>query len=292
MRPSYHTKLTRALERQRIPADKAREIINDVFSPASTLLKTVKAETAFDNIIANIRAAKRSVTSNRTKWVPALVPLYEDYLAVLDRTINDVRDASALMLKDPDDPKGTRVPATLERITAIAAKRNAHARQAGQFPGPSCTANWVSWVDPNECHRIILAFDQAYTLMQRGQGRRFIPFSTASLAKDTHRGIHRHRAFIEAQRTALADRPNGKGSTHYRALHLCALRMAELWLDGYERALKTKHRHPATDPIPVHWMHLLTSDMRQRVRDADADPSQPIDPTGLGSFYEPQEPEK
>jgi hypothetical protein len=279
MRTSVQTKLRAALDAYRVPLDTQQGILNAVFNRASTENATTKAVSAFDLLLCEVRAARRAVMGNKGKADVAFLPLYEEYVSMTDRAVADIDAAKHMLLKNPEDPDGARVPATLTRITAIAAKRAAHAEANGLPPTPTCTASWPSWIDPAERKRIVEAFDARYTALNKGSGRRFIPFSTVELTRSMDRAIAKHHKFIAHQRAVL-----GEGTTHYIALHLCALRMAELWLERYVGDVKKRRKNPGIDPIPVNWMHLLTRDMRARVRAADADPSAPIDATGLHSF--------
>ncbi len=285
MRISAQTRLRRALDRREIPEHIQREVFNATFAKHSTALDMLTSETSFDVVLDGARRAKRALLSNKAKWPDELAPHYANYARCIQSVVDDIETTRMLLLKNPDNPSGPKVPASLSRITAIAAKRNAKQRANHEPEGPTCGASWPSWVEPELRQSIVDAFDRAYALMGRGRGRRFTPFHTTAIAQDMNRAIIRHRRFIDDQRLVLADRRDGRGSTHYRALHLCALRMAEMWLDGYERDIKARVRNPSTHPIPVNWMHMLTKDMRDRVRDADDNPAG-ISAVGLTSFYD------
>ena len=287
MSRAFYTRLSAALDRRDISFAVRREIMNAVFAPTSELRETLRVQSQFDGLLYEVGEVRRVLLSNRSKWVPVLVPLYNEYVDMLRQVHADVTAASALMLKDPNSPGSARAPATLAQITAISERKNKALPAHEQ--GPTRTGVWTSWVAPADKARLIEAFDTAYACMGRGRGNRFIPFSTQTNRANMKRGVARHRKFIDDMRRVTCNRPDGKGSTHYRALHLCALRMAELWLDNYEKDIRLKHRHPATDPVPVNWTHMLTSDMRQRVAAADANPTDYIDPTGLGSFLDEPE---
>jgi hypothetical protein len=288
MRISAQTRLRRALNRHDIPLYIQHEVFNATFAPRSELLTTLSNESSFDGLLSDARNAKRAILSNKSKWPDELAVPYTRYIDCIQDVIGAVDSARRALLKNPDDPDGPRIPASLSRITEIAAKRVKKAQANGEPTPPLCNAGWPSWVDPTLRQSIIDEFDRAYTLMGRGRGRRFIPFATTSIIKDMDRAIIRHRKFIDDQRAVVADRPNTTGSTHYRALHLCALRMAEMWLDTHEREIKARTRNPATHPVPVNWMHMLTKDMRERIRAADENPAD-INPMGLTSFFNPEE---
>lgn len=284
MRTTAQTRLLRALSRRSIPSHICTSIINEVFFPLSDARIADASAASFDTVLAEARQAKRAVLSNKSKWVPELADLYEQYVQVVQAAIDDIDGTRTALVTDPDNPEGAKIPLSLSRATAIRASKNAKLRAAGKPEGPSCTANWPTWVDPAKRRELIEAFDAAYLSIGRGRGRRFIPFATTSIVKDNTRAMLRHRKFIDDQRDILSDRPDGMGSTHYRALHLCALRMAELWLDNYARDLKARTIHPALNPVPVNWTHMLTPEMRARLREADADPGA-VTPEGLTSFY-------
>lgn len=288
------TLLVRALTAHRINPAVIRDVVNQVFGiHARDNLSRIRNERSFQRILDDVRITRRNLISNRSKWPKELVELYEEYISVLDQVMADVRSCMVMMVKDPLDPEGPRIPATPKRIAELAEKRNAAARAKGEPLGPACNALWVSWVEPATITRLIEAFDTAYTTINRGRGNRFMPFHTTSLKNVTKGMIERHRTFIRDQREAIlaadkgSDKVYDRSSTLYGALHLCALRMAEITLDQYERDVRAKRLSMAANPIPVNWMHLLTPEMRKRVRDADTDPSS-VTPEGLTSFLVPK----
>ena len=288
MKLSVQHRLRASLERRRIAPDLTRLILNDVFSPASTLKPMLIDEASWDSLIAGAQHSIFNLTSNKSRWPADMVHLYEEYRSLIHDTRAGIEKARDALVKDPDNPDGPKIPLTLARATAIAAARNRKRAAAGEPLGPACGTHWPSWVDPDIAADLTARFDRANAMRGGGRGKRVVPFATTSVIKDMNRAIVRHRKFIDDQRAIVADRPHGMGSTHYRALHLCAMRMAELWLDGYERDIKQHIRHPAFSPVPVNWLHMLTRDMRERVRRADAD-AMDIEPDGLYSFYDPKE---
>lgn len=298
MKPTKQALLLEALRAHRIPANVATDIVNRTFGLTSgDAAARLRGEQTFANILQTVRAVRRHTIGNRNKWHPDLAVLYERYVSILDSVINDVTACQHMTLRNPDDPDGARIPATPKRIAALAARRNAAVRAKGEPSGPACTASWVTWVSPHLVDELTAEFDLVYARMTgRGRGNRFRPFYTADIKRSAADAVARHRRFIQDQRAAIfvadADanpntHPNaattGRVHNRYGALHLCALRMAELALDDYERDVKAKRINIASNPIPVHWTHLLTHDMRQRVRAADADPSS-VTPEGLTSF--------
>lgn len=289
MRPSFSDKLRRALDRRDIEPHIQREIMNEVLMRGSATHAAVADDITWDSLIYEVQHSIFNLTSNRVRWPADMTDLYEEYRRVMHATKDDIIATRAAMLPNPADPKGTRVPATLELVRTLAARRNALRRKKGEPLGPTCTDHWPSWVDPAKVADLLERFERAYDARGGGRGRRLVPFSTTSVAKSTERALMRHRAFIASQRKAIfsadpeADKANGRVHSAYGALHLCALRQAEMWLNDYERDVKKRLRHPVTDPVPVNWLHLLTPDLRTRLKEADENPAA-VTPTGLTSF--------
>jgi len=289
MRPSIADKLRRALNRRDIPEHIQREVMNEVFIRQSDTAKAIKAELTWDSLIQEVQSSIANLTSNRSRWPTHMVPLYEEYRQVMHDTKANIEAIRYTMLPNPDDPTGPKIPATLPLVRALAARRNEKLRKSGAALMPACTDHWPSWVNPHTVQDLIRRFEQAYNANGGGRGKRLIPFATTSVTKACNKAIIRHRSFIEAQREAIlaadpdADRDYTRVHQPYGALHLCALRQAEMWLDAYERDTKKRLRHPATHPVPMNWTHMLTADLRARIRAADENPAS-VTPEGLGSF--------
>ena len=295
MRITQATKLLKLMSEHRIDPHIARDIHNGMYGPNSREEGRVYKEIEeFRTLIAEVRRIRRGYVQNRNHrrdHPEELRALYDRYEAALDQAIYDIDKARMTLVKDPDNPEGPRVPLTLKRCAEIAAKRNAKLRANGEPVGPACTSLWVTWVHPQVIHALVEDVQIAYDRMGRSQGNRFQPFNELSVRQATTRAAGIHRAFIKHQRARLyetdADATHaaktGRVSHPYAALHLCALRMAELWLDGYARDIKAKNKHPALNPIPVNWLHLLTPEMRKRIRDADENPAS-VSRDGLDSF--------
>lgn len=289
MRPSIQDKLRRALDRRGFPFHVQREIMNEVFMRQSETHTAVKDEITWVSLIHEVQDSIASLTSNRSRWPKHMAPLYEEYRQIMHDTRADIIATRTTLLPDPDNPKGAKVPATLKLVRALAARRNDKLRKAGAPLMPACGDHWPSWVSPDKVRDLTTRFERAYDLNGGGRGKRLIPFATTSVTKTLNRTIARHRAFIEAQREAIlaadpeADREHKRVHSRYGALHLCALRQAEMWLDTYERELRNRTKHPVLDPVPVNWQHLLEPELRTRVRDADENPAS-VTPEGLTSF--------
>lgn len=284
MKLSVQTRLRAALDRHRIAPHTQREILNDVFSPTSDLTPILKDEVSWDSLIEGAQHSIFVLTSNKSRWPPDMAHLYEEYRSLIHATKTFIERERARYVDDPDNP-GAKIPLTLQRAGEIAAAANRKAARENQPRVPACGPHWPSWVKPEAAADMLSRFDVANTARGPSRGKRIVPFATAAVTRDMKRALARHRKFIEDQRAVVSDRPNGMGSTHYRALHLCAMRMAELRLDQYERDVKARVRNPAFSPIPLNWMHLLTKEMRERVRAADEDPAS-VSPVGLHSFYD------
>ena len=295
MPKSLETRMLATLLSRGVPWRVAKETINDLFGIPEVRGENRKKNNGFATLKAEVRAVIRTLKSNRNNRIPALRPTYLEYETLIRKVLADIEEAELLMLKDPEDPEGPKKPATLHQIATLAKNRNRALLRQNLPLGPECNTSWPTWVAPATRASMVLAFEKQYALYTADKthpGRRFVPFVTASTTKRTNALIVRHRKFIDDMRSTLADCPEGQASTPYRALHLCALRMAEMWLDKYEKNVALQTLNPAVTPVPVNWQHMLSPEMRQRIRTADANPEEPVSPEGLGSYLSAYTPDK
>ena len=291
-RISVSDRLDSALRLHNIPAETHRGIMNAMFTPNSSHAKSVKQsmriENAWKTLIDEVRAVVRGLMSNRYKQHEDIRPLYDQYIDLVRQARDDITAASMLTIKDKADPNGPKVAATPEDVKRMAANRN---RKLG-IDGPTCTSRWHTWVAPADRKALRDAFETAYAKAQRGAGKRVTPFLTSDVTQHNKTRMEVLTNFIAAQRRALAvsdplmgldlDRPYSHIPHH--ALHLCALRMAELNLHRWKTAIAKDKYHGLDNPLPVQWTHLLDHDMRERLRAGDENPAS-VTIAGLESFY-------
>lgn len=294
-RITHYDRTDQALRHFGVPADMHRKIMNALFAPnskwASAQKKSARIENSWKTLLDDVRAALRGLTSNVHKQEGEMRVLYEQYIDLVRQARDEITYASILLLKDKTNPDGPKIPATLDDIRRIAAKRNA---KLG-IDGPTCTARWHTWVAPADRIALRRAFDLAYTRSLRGAGKRVMPFLTADIVQYNKTRMEVLRNFIADQRAAMTNwspddtrdpTDNRQPYSHipHHALHLCALRMAERALDQWEASLRTDKYHGLDNPLPIAWTHLLDSPMRERIRAGDENPSS-VSVIGLDSFY-------
>lgn len=280
MRTTAAQRLLAAMEAHGIDPSKARMVFNAVHAPAGKTRAMVGEELSWAALQDSILRTERLTTSNRKKWRPEYRALYEEYVTVLRKIRDDIYDARNMLVRDPDDPHGAKVPATIKDITRLCAKRNA---KTG-VEGPTCTNAWQTWVAPDVRRNLCDRFDAAHALAGR-KGASPRPFLSTATRQRVENTLENHRTFIARQRSVLCI-PNMRhtvASTPYAALHLAAIRMAERELDNWESQHKRDPYLALNAPLPVNWLHLLAPDMRKRIAAADKNPKD-VSLRGLDKF--------
>ena len=284
---SVSERLDGVLYHLNVPRDLHRKIMNCMYSPSSTFTadqkKAVRTDAAWNGLLGNVRAVLRGVKSNANKQPAYTRDAYIRYIEAITQARDDIMAASQMLLKDKNDPDGPKVPATLDDIKRLAAKRN----KATNTDGPTCTSRWQTWIAPSLRTEIRNSFDIAYTKADRGSGKRVTPFLTPDIVAYNVERMQLLRDFIDVQRSKLSlvwptDHP--QSNEPYNALHLAALRMAERALNAWDKAFARDKYHALDNPLPVTWLPLLTADMRERIREADLNPRD-VTIYGIESFY-------
>ena len=286
-RLSVEARLRAVLVLNSVPPDLQRRIMNGMFSPVNNigaiLRQQARIENAWTVLLDDVRHVLQGLRSNVHKQPEYTKEIYARYIDTVLKARDDITAASMMLVKDPDNPEGTRIPATLKDATRLAAKRNA----ALKDNGPTCNSRWHTWVHPDTIIELRNAFEVAYAKAGRKGGKRVTPFLTPEVARYNMTRLTTLRAFIESQRQVLArNYPSNTPFSHvpHHALHLCALRMAERTLDVWEEADAKNKYHGLDNPLPVKWVHLLDHTMRERVARADASP-QDVSLEGIEAFY-------
>jgi hypothetical protein len=170
---------------------------------------------------------------------------------------------------------------------AAALKANEVRVLEGKAPNGTNSSHWPTWVPPRIRDAFITKLSATYARTHQRQGTRFTPFMTATHRKYTKQVMDNTLATIKRIRSTHASVEGGtSGYTPYRALYLCAARMAEkalyTRLKGYELGTHNTIDHP----LPVNWLALLDAPMRARLREAQVNPNA-VSLEGLDHFYEP-----
>jgi hypothetical protein len=286
-RINFNDRLRAVLVHHAVAPDLQRHIMNDLFSPTSSFSaehkKQARNENAWTVLLGDVRQVLLGLRSNMHKQPECTKEIYERYVATVLKARDDIIAASTMLVKDPANPGGPRVPATVKDTARLAAKRNTALKENG----PTCNSRWHTWVHPDAILELRNAFEVAYIAAGRKGGKRVTPFLTPEVARYNADRLHALRSFIESQRQVLArNYPSNTPYSHvpHHALHLCALRMAERTLDTWEEAHAKNKYHGLDNPLPVKWIHLLDHTMRERVTRADASPLD-VSIEGIESFY-------
>ena len=283
MKSTMQERCLEVLPRLGMTPDNVRRAFNFIFAPNSRGRKETGNELVWDALVKDIRTAINGIATNRTKWKPAYREAYEEYLALLRQTKLDIEAARrAVMVPDPDNPDGPKLPASVDDVHRRAVARN---KKLG-IDGPTCGATWQSWVDPAVRAALTNKFLRIHQLELSGKGTPPRPFMADNIRRNAKDMIARHRSMISHSRERLADGTTAHptATTLYGALHLAALRQFERALEQWETKFVLNQMVALTDPLPVNWHAMLEPAMRERLRRAEKDPRD-IDRQGLDSFY-------
>jgi hypothetical protein len=176
---------------------------------------------------------------------------------------------------------------TPEQAHNAAIKANEMRVLEGKAPNGTCATYWPTWVPPRVRDDFNTRLAAQYARMGTRKGTRFTPFTTSTHRKYTKQVTDNTLATIKRIRSTHAtDNKGTSGYTPYRALYLCAARMAEkelyTRLKGYELGTHNTIDHP----LPVNWLALLDAPMRARLREAQENPHA-VSLEGLDHFYAP-----
>lgn len=300
MRTPLDVRTQLALQAAGLPYHQQVTIYNSIFSNASYIDTSVRREREWDELRLSISTVIRSLSCHRSRWPEDMRETYTAYYDLLVRIRTEIDAARSMMLRDtslpPDKAKtAPKVPATLARVTQLAARRNAANKAAGLPLEAECTSMWPSWASPAERSALMERFEIAYNQSERGRGNRVCPFVTKEVTASVKK---RYDNLVRAVRrvVVIARAPGQKEDfayTPYGALLLCCARMAERWLLNWhltaypltvraDSSLRGAFVHD--NPLPVDWRHALTREMRLRLADAEKDPST-ISLQGLAMFY-------
>lgn len=275
MKNSSQSTVRSALDRADIPLHAQREVYNTIFSTSRNTLSGRSG--VWTALLMSARHARTMVKTNRSKWAPDLVPLYEEYVDILSTIVSRIQQT--LVTVDVDGQ-----PVSLETFTRVCAQRNLTRQREGKPESAVCNGQWQSWIAKTRREEFALKVEQHYAAMPvASKGGRFTPFFTRELRAAIHIRTQRLNVTIQSIRRQMANCGTAPpmANTPYAALYLAAARMAE-------RRLAQLALVPATidTAVPVNWLHLLDAPMRARLQEAGRSPED-VDTHGLSSFYLP-----
>lgn len=273
MKIPIQTRLQRALSRADIPLNVQREVFNAVFAKAKGTPERVADDWA--ELRARVVRARRMLLTNSTKWAESITPLYREYADMLS-TITDRIDQARLSLTS----EGT--PISLQQFTILRAAVNAQRLHDGKPEGVVCNRHWQTWVSKKVRDAFTTKVEQHYDAQGGAKtGNRFVPFLTREFKAENAQRYARITTAIKNMRRTIANCGTAPpmADTPFAALHLAACRQAErmMW--------RAQTKAPDFSSLaPVDWRQLLEPEMRQRLREAEADP-RAVTLDGLRDFY-------
>jgi hypothetical protein len=279
MRKTAALRVQEALILFNIPLDKQREIMNEAFGMTASAVAKHRKEASYIaqswvSTLEPLRKYRRTLAGNKAKWPEDMRAIYDSYLRVVDAVLLKMHAASE--------------ERTLADETARAALVNARRLKEGQPSLGTRDKRWQSWVPPHIRDQITQDFETAYAKSSRKGGNRMTPFITHDMRSGSDMRVRRIKGVIQSVRDHMRT-PSQSGDyahTPYRALYLAAARQAERALAVCLAAHKLCKSNVYDKPVPVNWTHLLTPEMRQRMRDADRNPDA-VSIEGLTHFYYP-----
>lgn len=277
------------LQHTSIPEVAKRELLN-VLAQSRRRPPSERATEEWKDLLFEIARTRAGVATNKARWHTTLIPLYTEYIALLDRVSALVKRESLKYETINECIKATRQK-NEERLNSgdtILGERNHH---------------WQSWVPPHVRADLALRVEATYAERARQgettalRGKRFKPFQPAYERTNFDRQMERIRKAIknlrEAARTDAgqltkhrAGAQYATANTPYRALILTACRRADRTLSLLEQRVDSGQLPVYDAVVPVNWLALLSRDLRTRLADARQAPLA-VSTDGLDSFYAP-----
>lgn len=247
-------------------------VIHAVTAALSTTNKAVRINSKWKAMLSALATDRRSISQNMGKRSEDMRPLYEEYLCIMDAVKEKMCIAS--LTQSPSEAHAAALKANESRVLE------------GKAPNGTNSSHWPTWVPPRIRDAFNTKLSATYARTHQRQGTRFTPFMTATHRTYTKQVTDNTLATIKRIRSTHASHGATTGYTPYRALYLCAARMAEkelyIRLKGYELGTHNTIDHP----LPVNWLALLDAPMRERLREAQENPNA-VSPEGLDHFYAP-----
>ena len=270
MRKTVLDKLQDVLRKAGVAPDKQQEIMLEMNVIRHIRGKVSKEDADWGALLTTLAQERRSVATNMHNRNPKLRPIYVEYIAIMDKVKERIEIAKM---------KGT--PADAQRA---AAEANTLRELEGRPAGPTNGTKWQTWVPPHIRAAFTAQVELVYASIGRTKGNRFIPFIPLAVRKDVERMRTLLTTTIKRIRESHENAPGtGVAYTPYRALYLCAARMAEIQLWQRLKAYESGAANPVDNPLPVNWLALLDGTMRARLRAAQENPGL-VSPEGLQHF--------
>lgn len=247
-------------------------VIQKVLKLLPTRIDTPRAD--WKLLLHTLATDRRKVVSNRKKWGVDMVSTFETYVEVMNRVRKKIEEAALLHPTIADARREARA-------------KNRERANKGQWPGPTCTARWQTWVPVTVRVKMAAAFEEVYlkraTIPGMGKGRRMIPFLSLSERQTIEKESMRLVRTFNNIRSVYAT-PNTKTApTPYRALYLMACSEATREMERRLAGYRDHTIDPFDLPLPVNWKALLSPSTRERLRLADHNPAE-VTPHKLGAF--------
>jgi len=266
--PISKAKLKAIMNQHGVPTATQQAVIDDVIGTAAAKKGTEHA--GYGVLLADLAKVRDTMRTNMSNRKPELRPMYEEYVTILDKVRERIHIA--------------RLHGSLAEATAAAALVNEQRAAEGREPGPDNSATWQSWVPPHIKTAFTNKAAQTYARIGMVKGNRFVPFIPATEVRAAKKHAARLGTTLRRIRETHEAAPGaGVAYTPYRALYLCAARMAERELARRVKAFELGTADPVTSPLPVNWLALLDAPMRARLRAAQENPAD-VSAEGLADF--------
>lgn len=270
MRKTNLQKLQDVMQGAGIDPDKQRTVMLGMSKIRRMRGAVSKEDADWGAILTSLAQERRSVATNMHNRKPELRPMYVEYLSIMDKVKERIEIART---------HGAPADAAKAAVDAN------HLRELeGARPGPTNGPKWQSWVPPHIRTAFTNKVVQTYASIGRATGNKFIPFVPLAVRKD----VERMRTLLTTTITRIRDSHEAAPGTNaaytpYRALYLCAARMAEREMARRLKAYELGTTNPVDNPLPVNWLALLDAPMRARLRAAQVNPAA-VDSEGLQDF--------
>lgn len=254
MKMSNISRLQSILDRADIAPHIQREVLNAYVSRKAGEPGAVAAD--WRELLDRVRHVRRMLLTNSSRWAPAVVPFYKEYIDMLSLVIKGIEQARTKVTEAGE-------PMTIDQFTAHRAVVNKRRILRGDNPVGIGGRKWQDWV-PLHLRRAFSVKVETYYNSKGLAGTRFVPFVTRELKAENNMRMTRIATTIQSLRRTCAN----CGSTPpmadsaLGALYLAAARQAERALLKFR-----KSNDVLENPCPVNWMHLLEPKMRSHLRD-------------------------
>lgn len=219
--------LMRLLRRAGISPDLAFSVVRDAQTQAETVRNRAaihgNTKKAREALLAPLSSTIKSLQSAQSRWDANNRTLYASYLALLVRTREQIKEATAEAKSGQTDPIAT-----------------VHARRVAQglaSEGPP--SNWASWIKLSTKHKVERAFDVHYPIDYIG--RKLVPFRNSAHSSASAKRWEALRGRLLVDRLNMAADPDNNAD----------------YIDCIDYALEQVALRETSAGAPVRWQHLL-----------------------------------